>query len=111
MWLLDVNLPNGLLKLLQSLGISAETTVHRGWRNLGNGKLAEAAFRNGFTVILTRDRLFGESAGKALKSFPDLAAVILQIPQSKSPVFLQHFEEAWKTAPVEPMAGAIVEWP
>ena len=60
MWLLDVNLPNGLLKKLEKLGIKAETTAYRGWRNLGNGKLSEAAFGAGFKVILTRDRLCSE---------------------------------------------------
>ena len=48
MWLLDVNLPYGLIKKLETLGLKAETTVSRGWRNLGNGTLAEAAFTAGF---------------------------------------------------------------
>jgi hypothetical protein len=42
MWLLDVNLPNGLMAILREHGIHAETTAYRGWRNLGNGKLSEA---------------------------------------------------------------------
>ena len=41
MWLLDANLPNGLLKKLKALGIEADTTATRGWRDLGNGTLAE----------------------------------------------------------------------
>ena len=69
MWLLDVNLPNGLSRSLKQFGLDADTTIRRGWRDLGNGKLAEMAFDAGFRVILTRDRLFGESAGKALRSF------------------------------------------
>ena len=111
MWLLDVNLPNGLLKKLQTLGIKAETTVYRGWRNLGNGKLAEAAFSAGFKVILTRDRLFGESAGKALKKFPELAIVVLNIPQSKEANFLQAFEDSWNKLPIQPVHGSLIEWP
>ena len=111
MWLLDVNLPNGLLKKLQSFGVHAETTAYRGWRNLGNGKLAEAAFNAGFKVILTRDRLFGESAGKALKNFPELAVIVINIPQSKESNFLKSFEEAWNKAPIRPTNGSVVEWP
>jgi hypothetical protein len=56
MWLLDVNLPTGLLALLRGCGISCDTTANRGWRDLTNGLLAEAAFGAGFRVILTRDR-------------------------------------------------------
>jgi hypothetical protein len=59
MWLLDVNLPNGLIRLLQGYEIPCATTARRGWRDLTNGALAEAAFREGFRVILTRDCLFG----------------------------------------------------
>lgn len=44
MWLLDVNLPTGLLRLLHSHGISCDTTVCRGWRELTNGELVAAAF-------------------------------------------------------------------
>jgi hypothetical protein len=50
MWLLDVNLPNGLIRLLQSYEIPCGTTVRRGWRDLTNGALDEAAFREGFRV-------------------------------------------------------------
>ena len=59
MWLLDVNLPSGLAPLLHSYGIACDTTARRGWRDLTNGELAHRAFREGFRVILTRDRLFG----------------------------------------------------
>ncbi len=111
MWLLDVNLPNGLVKKLQILGINVDTTVHRGWRSLGNGKLADVAFKAGFKVILTRDRLFGESAGRALQSFPELAVVILRIPQSKETTFLKVFENSWMTSPIQPIAGSVIEWP
>jgi hypothetical protein len=45
MWLLDVNLPNGLAKLLEKHGISCDTAARRNWRDLTNGALAEAAFR------------------------------------------------------------------
>src|SRR5438309_1313490 len=67
MWLLDVNLPTGLLALLRGYSITCDTTANRGWRDLTNGLLAETAFAAGFHVILTRDRLFGESASRALR--------------------------------------------
>lgn len=111
MWLLDVNLPNGLLRSLKTFGVAADTTTQRGWRNLGNGDLAKAAFNAGFKVILTRDRLFGESAGKALKLFPDLAIVILRITQSRESSFLVAFDTAWKQLPITPVPGSVMEWP
>ena len=48
MWLLDVNLPTALTGLLYSYGILAETAAARGWRELTNGELAQAASRGGF---------------------------------------------------------------
>jgi hypothetical protein len=48
LWLLDVNLPNGLRRLLKELGQERETTAFRGWRDLGNGKLAETAYLEAF---------------------------------------------------------------
>lgn len=111
MWLLDVNLPNGLLALLRSYGIQCDTTVARGWRDLGNGALASTAFASGFRTILTRDRVFGDSAGRALKSYPDLAVVIVTIPQAKHLVYLERFSVAWGQAPIVPQAGKIIHWP
>ena len=111
MWLLDVNLPNGLVSLLGQFGIKSETTVVRGWRNLGNGDLAEVASKAGFAVILTRDRLFGESAGKALKKFSQLSVVILRLPQSRQNVYLKEFESSWKRTAIKPVPGSVIEWP
>ena len=51
MWRLDVNLPNGLIRLLQSYEIPCATRARRGWRDLTNGALAEAALPEGFRVI------------------------------------------------------------
>jgi len=111
MWLLDVNLPNGLRHILAKYGHNAETTVFRGWRDLGNGVLAAAAHQAGFRVILTRDRLFGESAGRALKSFSDLGVVILKISQSREVNYLQEFEKQWALKPIRPVPGQVIEWP
>jgi hypothetical protein len=76
MWLLDVNLPTALAQFLHRCEIPCDTPAGRGWRDLTNGALAEPAVRDGFRVILTRDRLFGESSRGVLAALPDLAIVI-----------------------------------
>ncbi|MGK5082999.1 hypothetical protein WDW37_06810 [Bdellovibrionota bacterium FG-1] len=111
MWLLDVNLPNGLLGLLHEYGIQAETTAYRGWRDLGNGKLAEAAFGAGFRALLTRDRLFGESAGRALERFPELAVVVVRLPQAREAAYLAEFRRRWAEQALCPRPGHVIEWP
>ena len=111
MWLLDVNLPSGLAPLLHSYGIACDTTARRGWRDLTNGDLAESAFRGGFRVILTRDRLFGTSARRAMAALPELAIVIVTLPQARETAYLAEFSTLWREKPIAPVAGAIVEWP
>jgi predicted nuclease of predicted toxin-antitoxin system len=111
MWLLDVNLPNGLIRLLQSYGIPCATAARRGWRDLTNGALAEAAFREGFRVILTRDRLFGTSARRALAALPELGIVVVTLSQTREETYLAEFATQWRRKPIEPVAGAVVEWP
>ena len=111
MWLLDVNLPNGLTRLRHGYGISCDTTARREWRDLTNGALADAAFRDGFRVILTRDRLYGASARRALAPLPELAIVIVTLPQAREEAYLAEFEARWRDQPIEPVAGAVVEWP
>jgi predicted nuclease of predicted toxin-antitoxin system len=75
MWLLDANMPVQLVGLLRELGIEAESAVARGWNTLSNGSLVSAAARAEFTVLLTRDRLFGESAAGALKTNSEFCVV------------------------------------
>lgn len=111
MWLLDVNLPNGLGQLLRGYGISCDTAARRDWRDLTNGALADIAFREGFRVILTRDRLFGTSARQALAALPELAIVVVTLPQAREEAYLAEFETRWRRKPIEPVAGAVVEWP
>ena len=111
MWLLDVNLPNGLVALLTREGISCDTAVRRGWRHLTNGALAEAAFAAGFRVILTRDRLFGSAAGKRLQSLPELATVVVTLRQAREATYLIEFEACWRRARITPISGQIIEWP
>jgi hypothetical protein len=111
MWLLDVNLPNGLIRLLQSYAILCDTTARRGWRALTNGALAEAAFREGFRVILTRDRLFATSARGVLAALPELAIVVVTLPQAREEAYLAEFQTRWRRKRIEAIAGAVVEWP
>ena len=111
MWLLDVNLPTALTRLLQSYDIVAETTAGRGWREMTNGALAEAASREGFRVLLTRDRRFGTSSGQTLETLPQLAIVIVTLPQVREAAYLSAFDAAWQRRPIEPVAGSIIEWP
>ena len=111
MWLLDVNLPTALTRLLQGYNIIAETTARRGWRELTNGPLAQAASREGFHVLLTRDRRFGVSAGSTLDALPELAVVIVTLSQVREAAYLSAFDAAWRRRPIEPVAGAIIEWP
>jgi len=84
MWLLDVNLPNGLARVLECYGIPCDTAAQRGWRDLTNGALADAAFREGFRVTL---------------------------PQAREEAYLAEFETRWRRKRIEPIAGAVVEWP
>lgn len=111
MWLLDVNLPHGLIQVLLDKGVACETTIARGWRDLDNGVLAKAASEAGFTVILTRDKLFGESASRALKNYPKLSIVVLKLPQSRELTYLTQFEKYWKLFPIVPKIGATIHWP
>jgi hypothetical protein len=62
MWLLDVNMPLGLVPVLRDLGIEAHSARSRGWDMLSNGDLIGVASADGFEAILTRDRLFAEAA-------------------------------------------------
>lgn len=111
MWLLDVNLPNGLLAALRKRGIACDTAVSRGWRELTNGRLVEAAYKAGFRVILTRDRLFGDSAIRALRTFQNVALVVVTLPQARESAYLDEFEVRWQKSPITPVVGKVVEWP
>lgn len=48
MWLLDVNVPKKVGDLLGSFGIEAQHADHRGWGELTNGALVDAAIQAGF---------------------------------------------------------------
>ncbi len=105
MWLLDVNMPRQLKGLLAELGIPAETATERGWGTLVNGELLKAAADSGFSCLLTRDRLFGETAGRHLKDHPVFSVVIITLPQVRASQFLPPFREAWTKMPITPVPG------
>src|ERR1700733_5420132 len=111
MWLLDANMPVQLVALLQDLAIEADTAAGRGWNILSNGSLVSAAAQARFTVLLTRDRLFGEAAAGALKTPPDFCLVRVTLPQMRSSAFIRAFRVAWQEAPIAPAPGRMIEWP
>jgi pimeloyl-ACP methyl ester carboxylesterase len=111
MWLLDVNLPTALVALLREYGLTAETAAARGWRTLTNGVLASATAQAGFQVLLTRDRGFGRSATSVLATLPELAIVVVTLPQAREASYLRAFAEAWRVDRIRPVPGAIIEWP
>ena len=110
MWLLDHNLPAKLRPALEGLGIKCETAAKRGWQDLKNGQLVAAASQAGFRCILTRDVRFTESASHSLKKFPDMAIVLLKIPQMRGKNYAAYFVEAWKRRPIENPRG-FSTWP
>ncbi len=111
MWLLDANMPVQLVALLEVLGIDADSAVARGWNTLSNGSLVNAAVRAKFTALLTRDRLFAESAAQALKVHNEFCIVRVGLPQLRASQFLPAFRAAWRTAQIIPAPGRMIEWP
>ena len=111
MWLLDANVDIHLAALLTERGIACDTAANRGWKALSNGQLVAAAMANGFDCLLTRDRLFSESASRALRSQPIFAVVLINLPQGRWTEYRERFLELWTLSPIEPQAGRLVEWP
>ena len=87
MWLLDANMPIQLVALLKELGIEADSSVARGWNTLSNGNLVNAAVRAKFSALLTRDRLFGESAAQTLKVHNEFCIVRVRLHNFAPPSF------------------------
>jgi hypothetical protein len=111
MWLLDANVDVHLVRTLRELGVSCDTAGNRGWKALSNGELVSTAVTAGFTCLLTRDQLFGESAARALETFPIFAVVVVDLPQQRWPAYQEKFVAAWAAKPIEPVAGTLVHWP
>src|ERR1022692_2935018 len=100
MWLLDANLDIHLVELLRRFQIDCDTAENRGWKALRNGELVAAAVNAGFNTLLTRDRLFAESASRAWRDFPSLSVVIVTLPQLPSGRYLASFEAEWTVSPI-----------
>jgi predicted nuclease of predicted toxin-antitoxin system len=111
MWLLDVNVDVRLRQALYEMGIKAESAVTLGWRELTNGKLVAAAYAAGFRVLITRDKLFSSAASHVLAKYPDVAIVIMTLPQRPYAAYLQSFKEAWVKRSMAPKSGAVISWP
>jgi predicted nuclease of predicted toxin-antitoxin system len=110
-WLLDANIPTQLVLTLKDLGVEAASAASRGWKQLTNGNLVEAANNAGFSTILTRDRRFQQSASGTLKRFSAMALVVVVLPQAPARDFLRVFESSWAAKPIRPMAGQVITWP
>jgi hypothetical protein len=100
-----------LVAVFKEFGIQCETAASRGWKALTNGELVAAAAAAGFRCILTRDQLFGESASRALKLFPQLAVVVITLPQGRWEEYRKRFLEAWAVSPIQPVPGRLIDWP
>src|SRR4029077_1720296 len=95
----------------RELGVSCDTAANRGWKALSNGELVSAAAAAGFTCLLTRYHLFGESAARALKPFLIFAVVVVALPQQRWQAHQEQFITAWGERSVEPVAGTLVHLP
>ena len=111
MWLLDANMDVHLVTVLAELGVRCETAASRGWKALSNGELVATAVATGFQCLLTRDQLFGESASRALKSFPEFAVVVVTLPQQRWQQYREGFIAAWTKSPIQPVPGRLIHWP
>jgi hypothetical protein len=111
MWLLDVNMPVKLISFLKAHGIDADTTHNRGWDALSNGVLVEAASKAGFVALLTRDRLFAESASRALKRFSHFSVIVVTLPQAGIKSYIASFEREWALEALSPQPGREIIWP
>lgn len=111
MWLLDANIPIQLVGLLRDLGVEADSAVGRGWNTLSNGNLVDVAVEAHFTALLTRDRLFGESAARALRINNEFSIVRVALPQLRASQFLAAFRTAWQAEQIVPVPGRMIEWP
>jgi len=111
MWLLDANMDVNLAPVLSAFGITCDTAANRGWKALSNGELVAAAVQAGFSCLLTRDRSFAVSAGKALRELPRFAVVFVNLPQRPWPKYRDDFVRAWSATPIIAQPGRIIEWP
>ncbi|HJT89053.1 MAG TPA: hypothetical protein VJ732_14385 [Bryobacteraceae bacterium] len=104
-------MPKQIAAVLGEFGIEAHTAESRSWQGFTNGVLVQAAVQAGFLCILTRDRLFSQSAARALKQFPQFSVVWISLPQMRGPEFISAFRLAWLRSPIAPVPGSLLQWP
>jgi hypothetical protein len=92
------------------LGIEVDSAVTRSWNRLSNGQLVSAVAAAKFSVLLTRDQLFGGAAAGALRTYPDFCVVRVTLPQLRANLFLSAFRAAWQAAQIIPVPGRMIEW-
>lgn len=111
MLLLDHNLPAQLKAIFTSHGFTCATTYEHGWQELENGDLVAKASNAGFTCIVTKDVRFGLAAARALKTHPNMAVILIRLPQGKSADYTARVEARMQSNPLVPTPGKIIEWP
>lgn len=70
-----------------------------------------AAAATAVSCILTRDRLFAQSAKKSLHIHQTISVVVWTFPQLRAAVFLEAFRQAWSAARIQPVEGQVQLWP
>ena len=108
-WLLDHNMPAQLAVWLNTHGIPCSTVRQQRWEEISNGELVLNASTK-FQVLLTRDQGFSDAAANRLRE-SNLAVVLVNISQARAKEYIRHFEEAWKSRPINPEPGKVIEWP
>jgi hypothetical protein len=55
--------------------------------------------------VFSRDRLFSQSAAKAMRVHSHLSLVVVTLAQLRAPAFLEAFQQAWLASPIQPIPG------
>lgn len=111
MWLVDENLSPRLFKIFKKYGMDCQSAQFAGVSGMKNGELTRRIAELGFTCILTQDRLFAVDAASVLLEFPQIAVVVIQLPQVPASSYLNRFEEQLQREPILPKSGHVIFWP
>lgn len=106
-----MNVPAKVGAFLSRRGIVCARTDRQGWTHLKNSELVEAAVQQGFQCLLTRDKMFGESATRSLKGHTGFAVVLLSLRQAREPEYLAEFEKQSDKSVIQPIPGKMIIWP
>jgi len=55
--------------------------------------------------------IFSSAANHVLAKYPDVAIVIMTLPQRPYAAYLKSFKEAWVKGAIIPKSGAVISWP